>query len=909
MTVPAAKSKHRLLFELGRGGMGTVFLAAMANDGAAPTLRVVKHLRGDLAMQPSFLRSFLDEAKLAMRLHHPNVVETNDVGFDGTHYFIEMEYLEGQTLETCVRRMTERAGADEHDGHIDVPLPLALLVVGNILAALHYAHELEGDGGVKLRVVHRDVSPHNVMVTYDGAVKLLDFGIAKAADASSETTTGVVKGKLTYMSPEQATRAPVDRRADLFAVGVILWQLVTGRRLWQGVPEVQIFHKLDQGEIEHPRALRPDVPEALDAICMKALARSPDARFATAAEMQAALEAQLDALDARATERQLADKMADLFAAERVATKEQVEARLLGNEDAGVAGPPPLALGLRADRLATQSGATVTRSVAREGASSEGASGSSRVGAGRLRRALMGAAGVAAVAGVAMWASRGAKVTPSGPATSASQLAAAARCTTNAACVKEHGGKPFICRKENGTCVSLESPKCKVISEPGDVENDETIWIGTMFPMSGSAAEEFGSESVNAADLARRDFMTIARGIPYPSGNRPPRPLGLIACDDAEDPMASARHLAVDVHVPAVVGFRASQEVIDLAGAVFIPNGVVAMATQNQSPLLSTIPHPPGSPRMVWRTTASSAQSVAPVAALVSEVIEPQVRPKLKPGEAMRLLLLRVDNTGGLSISATYFDTLRWNGKSASTNGEAFREIAFDTAGKDLSGVVREVIAFRPHVILLPGVDGFVSRLLEPIERGLAPADRSRYVVGGYLAGEDFFAFARDEERRHRFFGVIPIGDPIANGKLALRYNQFFTPKVSAAAAPGAVYDAMYALAYAAHTVDGHLAGSALAAAFSRLRPGSGDAAAVSTIHVGPTEIFDGFKALVAGGVVDLQGAATRLDFDAATGNASSDFSIVCMERLEGGAVRATESNVRFRAATSRLEGLPLRCR
>ena len=260
-------------------------------------------------------------------------------------------------------------------------------------------------------------------------------------------------------------------------------------------------------------------------------------------------------------------------------------------------------------------------------------------------------------------------------------------------------------------------------------------------------------------------------------------------------------------------------------------------------------------------------------------------------------------------MSTAYFESLRWNGKTAVQNGDAFREIAFDVDPKDMKGVVRDIVSFRPHVILMPGVDRFLGQLIESVETGLRPSDRPRYVVGGYIAGDDFFSVVRDDARRRRVLGVIPIGDAVANGKLALRYNQIFSPKVATAAAPGAVYDALYALAYAAHTLDApQLNGPSLARSFARLAVAPGDASAPK-IQVGPTGIFAVMMALDAGGHVDLEGAATRIDFDAVTGNTAADFAVLCVERGEDGGMRAAESNVTFSASASRLEGLPLRCK
>src|SRR5262249_34813659 len=162
-------------------------------------------LRSFLGSDPHFLEMFLEEARLAARLHHPNVVQTNEVGFDGEHHFLEMEYLDGQPFETILRKAAKAT---------PLPLPVALYVPAQALRGLHYAHELVGLSGEPLEIVHRDVSPHNIFVTYDGQVKVLDFGVAKAADSTCDTKTGVIKGKMSYMAPEQAARKAVDRRAD-----------------------------------------------------------------------------------------------------------------------------------------------------------------------------------------------------------------------------------------------------------------------------------------------------------------------------------------------------------------------------------------------------------------------------------------------------------------------------------------------------------------------------------------------------------------------------------------------------------------------------------------------------------------------------------------------------------------------
>jgi hypothetical protein len=479
--------------------------------------------------------------------------------------------------------------------------------------------------------------------------------------------------------------------------------------------------------------------------------------------------------------------------------------------------------------------------------------------------------------------------------------------------VRRNDGKSFVCRKGDGECVPLESARCTLRAEKGDVENDATIWIGTMFPMTGPDAAGFGQESVNAADLARRDFMTIARGVPSPSAGGAPRPIGLITCDDADDAEDSAVHLADRVRVPAVVGFYGSQEVIDLATGVFIPKGVLAMATQNKSSLITTLPHPPGSPRLVWRTTTSASQGAAPVSAVVREVLEPAIKPLLGPGEPLRVALIRSGNAMGLSVSDAFFSALRFNGRSALENGAAYREFLVEDeadASKD-AALVAQLLKLKPHVVILPGTDGGATpRLLEPIERGWrgGPALRPRYVVSGYILGDDFFAFlGRSAERRRRFLGVNPPASTVPNAKLTMHYNESFAPKVPLTASPGAVYDAVYVLAYALYALGGEpgttVSGTSLARAIGRLVPPG------APVDVGPANIFDAFNVLRAGRNIDLDGAATRLDFDLATGDSPTDFAVLCIGVDDAGrASQAIESGVTYRGATKTRGHLPLRC-
>jgi len=273
--------RYRVVARLGSGGMGLVYLAVALGPAGVQKLVVIKQLRDSLASTASVRGMFLDEARVAMRLNHPNVVQTNEVVDEGPDLYLVMEFLDGQPLATLLE--------SDHAGRL--PLAARLRIVCDALTGLHYAHELSDLGGTPLAIVHRDVSPHNIMVTYEGQVKIVDFGIAKAADATTVTDSGVFKGKVRYTSPEQALSKPIDRRADVFGMGIILWECVAGRRLWQDANDASILVALVSGKLPDLVEANPSAPPELVAICKKALAVDPDERYATARDMRAAIVA------------------------------------------------------------------------------------------------------------------------------------------------------------------------------------------------------------------------------------------------------------------------------------------------------------------------------------------------------------------------------------------------------------------------------------------------------------------------------------------------------------------------------------------------------------------------------------------------------------------------------------------
>jgi serine/threonine protein kinase len=280
--------KYRWVADLGSGGMGDVFLAVAQGPAGFNKLQVIKRLRPELVQDREFFAMFLNEARIAARLNHPNVVQTNEVGEQEGEPYLAMEFLDGQSLYAIVRKAQNRPTRDGKAGRF--PLAFHLHVLAEACAGLHYAHELTDFDGTPLALVHRDCSPQNVFVTYEGEVKVLDFGIAKARDSVTVTRTGAIKGKVPFMAPEQIDGRHVDRRADVFAIGTMLWEAATGTRLWRGLGDLQIVHRLQSGGIPRPRDFDPRCDPKLDAIVMKALEIDPEKRFPSCGELQAALD-------------------------------------------------------------------------------------------------------------------------------------------------------------------------------------------------------------------------------------------------------------------------------------------------------------------------------------------------------------------------------------------------------------------------------------------------------------------------------------------------------------------------------------------------------------------------------------------------------------------------------------------
>jgi tRNA A-37 threonylcarbamoyl transferase component Bud32 len=310
--------KYRIVLPLGQGGTADVYLAVADGPSGFTKLVVVKVLRKSLASDSDFRMMFVSEARLAARLQHPNIVQTNEViEADGAPVLV-MEYLDGQPLSQVIVRGKQGA----------FTLAMQLRVLADALAGLHAAHELADFDGTPLGVVHRDVSPHNLFVTVEGQGKVLDFGIAKLERSMVETEVGTVKGKLRYMAPEQVAGDKLDRRADVYAAGVILWEALTGERMWKGASEGEIRARVLAGDLPMSETARPDVPPALARICRRALSRAPGDRHATAQQLADELEAAMSDLGLMTSQREIGAMVARLFADVRAETKRTIETKL-----------------------------------------------------------------------------------------------------------------------------------------------------------------------------------------------------------------------------------------------------------------------------------------------------------------------------------------------------------------------------------------------------------------------------------------------------------------------------------------------------------------------------------------------------------------------------------------------------
>jgi serine/threonine protein kinase len=274
--------RYELLKRLAGGGMGEVYLARQRGLDGFQKLLVIKTLLPHLCEDEEFITMFKDEARLTAQLIHPNVCQVFEFDKVENTYYIAMEYLRGEDLRRLFRACDQAAKP--------LRVPLICRIIADAAAGLDFAHSLRDHEGNPYGIVHRDISPQNILVTFEGGVKVIDFGVAKAAGRAQHTRTGALKGKYSYMSPEQVMGKHVDHRTDIFALGVVLHELLTGKRLFKADSDVETLERVRQTKVLPPSALNPQVPQSLDGIVMHALTREPDERFQSAQEMRLALE-------------------------------------------------------------------------------------------------------------------------------------------------------------------------------------------------------------------------------------------------------------------------------------------------------------------------------------------------------------------------------------------------------------------------------------------------------------------------------------------------------------------------------------------------------------------------------------------------------------------------------------------
>ena len=345
--------RYELIGEIASGGMATVFLARLTGLGGFQRFVALKRLHPHLQSERDFVRMFLDEARLAAGIHHPNVVPILEVGAGSVGYYLVMEYIEGETLARLLARSAS-AGTK-------VPVPISLRIGIDMLRGLHAAHELKDEAGAPTNLVHRDVSPQNVLVGGDGVARITDFGVARAASRLGDTRAGQLKGKIAYMAPEQASGVEeIDRRADIFASGIVIWEALAQRRLFKAQNEAATLSRVMNEPVPNLSAIASDVPDVVTKIINRSLERHPDRRFPTCAEFADALEDTASRFRLVASSRDMANYVSEVMGEEIAQQREAVRAWLAQSEASGsvpnVYGPPSSSVSAAAMAMPDRSG-------------------------------------------------------------------------------------------------------------------------------------------------------------------------------------------------------------------------------------------------------------------------------------------------------------------------------------------------------------------------------------------------------------------------------------------------------------------------------------------------------------------------------------------------------------------------
>jgi serine/threonine protein kinase/tetratricopeptide (TPR) repeat protein len=319
---PVRFGKYLILDKIATGGMAEMYQAKMTSVEGFEKLVAIKKILPNLTQDENLVKMFIDEAKLAAMLFHQNIVQIYDLGSMEGAYFIAMEYIYGKDLRVLTRKAKEK--------NLQLPLEYALYITCRICSGLDYSHNLKDFQGNSLELIHRDISPQNILVTYQGEVKIVDFGIAKAAKKSADTKEGLIKGKVSYMSPEQAAGKSIDKRSDIFSTGIILYEMVTGERMFQG-SDLQVLERVRKADFEPAENIAPDLPSEVSQILSRALAKGVTRRYKSCGQMLADLEACLTAFPVRPSAEGLSQYMKALFVEEiaaEAATLQRTEIQL-----------------------------------------------------------------------------------------------------------------------------------------------------------------------------------------------------------------------------------------------------------------------------------------------------------------------------------------------------------------------------------------------------------------------------------------------------------------------------------------------------------------------------------------------------------------------------------------------------
>jgi len=468
-------------------------------------------------------------------------------------------------------------------------------------------------------------------------------------------------------------------------------------------------------------------------------------------------------------------------------------------------------------------------------------------------------------------------------------------CASDHECARGRLGGPWHCNQRHHSCVEIASVDCRASAETADLERDDILWLGGMFPLS---TEPDWDPEMHAAELARRELSQALGSSGGREGEMHARPLGIVVCDEGADPVRAARHLAEDVEVPAVLGFRSAKSALATIPSIFLPNRVLSFLTITQGADLTRIPEPKGEPRLIWRSTLSTTAERAPTSVLLSGVLEPLARSRSGGigDHPMRVAVLR--GSAPHSVVDADFPAIRFNGKSALENGENFRQFVVGPGDAGRDELIDALIEFDPQVVY-PRTSDLPLDVILTLEKKWRRGPRPFYIVGsGFDPLLDFIG--TNGERRHRFFALTNVSTPV-NAQLVLRYNLAFPKEpVTATTAPQPSYDAFYVLAYAALALDdGSVTGPGLSRAMSRLLPPG------HPVEVGPAGIFDAFETLRSGMRVDLEGALGSLDFDPATGEEPVDYAILCCGTDgKGRASGSIESGLVFDSRRAALMGM-----